>query len=338
MTEISETPQRPFHVLALSGGGFRGLYTATVLKELESDFGGLIADHFDLICGTSVGGLLAMGLAREVPAAELQAMFEFNGNRIFGSAHWLARLGRKIASPFRPKHGAEGLKSVLEERFGATTIGDLRHRLLVPAVNGSTGCGQFFKTPHSPNLRRDYKLRLVDVGLATAAAPTYFPLHKIGDTGTFADGGLVANSPGLLGLHEARYILKVPSDVRVRVLAIGTMSEGATLRGSAALARGIWGWRALFDLVIAAQDFAVHSLLTHQLGDDYYRIDDPATPEQSKDISALDLATPASIKVLKERGTHAAQRHSSSPGMRPFLAHRAAPPALYHGPHKNTES
>lgn len=339
MTEIPEISQPSFHVLALSGGGFRGLYTATVLKELESDFGAPIANHFDLICGTSAGGLLAMGLAAEVPAAELQAMFELSGSRIFGSANWIVRLWRTITSSISTRHGPRGLRSVLEERFNTKTVGDLRHRLLVPAVNYSTGRGQFFKTPHTPDLSRDHKLKLVDVGLATAAAPTYFPLHKIGDIGTFADGGLVANSPGLLGLHEARHIIKVAREVRVRVLAIGTMTQGATLPGSATLRRGILRWGTkLFDLVISAQEFAVHSMLTHELGDDYYPIDDPATPQQSKDISALDLVTPGSIKVLKERGTHAAQRHSALPGLKPFLAHRAAPPNLYHGPNKNTES
>lgn len=338
MTDTTPPVLPPFHVLALSGGGFRGLYTATVLKELEGDFGGPIANHFDLICGTSVGGLLAMGLAAEVPAATLQAMFEKGGPRIFGSSRRVSRLLGWIRKWITAKHGPEGLRAVLTEQFGSKTIGELRHRLLVPAVNYSTGQGQFFKTPHTINFRRDHKLSLVDVGMATAAAPTYFPLHQIGNVGTFADGGLVANSPGLLGLHEARHILQVREEARVRVLAVGTMTLGATLSGSASLTPGILGWGTkVFDLVISAQEFAVHSMLQHQLGDNYCRIDDPATPEQSRDISSLDLVTPAAIKVLKERGTHAAQRMSGSLALKPFLAHRAPPPDFYHGPNKNAE-
>jgi patatin-like phospholipase/acyl hydrolase len=65
-----------YHVLALSGGGYRGLYTATVLAELETALGRPIACHFDLICGTSAGGMLALGLAAEIPAHELKALFE----------------------------------------------------------------------------------------------------------------------------------------------------------------------------------------------------------------------------------------------------------------------
>ena len=73
-----------YHVLALSGGGYRGLYTATVLAELEAVLGRPIASHFDLICGTSAGGMLALGLAAEIPASELKALFEDEGGRIFG--------------------------------------------------------------------------------------------------------------------------------------------------------------------------------------------------------------------------------------------------------------
>jgi predicted acylesterase/phospholipase RssA len=199
---------RPFHVLALSGGGFRGLYTATVLKHLEAQLGAPLASRFDLICGTSAGGLLALGVAAEIPAAGLQAMFQEHGGRIFNSRGGLRRLlgGLKVAA----KHSPDGLRGVLEEMFGELTIGDLKHRVLIPSVNYSKGSGQFFKTPHAPQFSQDHVHKLVDVGMATAAAPTYFPLHQIGEEGVFADGGLVGNSPGLFGLHEAHHVLKVP--------------------------------------------------------------------------------------------------------------------------------
>ena len=159
-----------FHILALSGGGFRGLYTATVLKHLEESFGSPLAAHFDLICGTSAGGLLALGLAAEIPATELQMMFERDGKRIFGTRSLLRRLLTKF---FIAKHSPTGLRDVLEERFKDGTVGDLKHRVLIPTVNYSSGKGQFFKTPHAPKYEMDHHRRLVDVGLATAAAP-YF--------------------------------------------------------------------------------------------------------------------------------------------------------------------
>ncbi len=184
----------PFHVLALSGGGFRGLYSATILANLEEALGVPLARRFDLICGTSVGGLLAIGVAAEVRRADLCSLFEHNGKRIFGSHEWWRHW--PLAKWFRAKHASTGLRRVLAELFGAATLGDLQHRVLIPAVNANTGKSQFFKTPYHPSFERDYKLSLVDVSLATAAAPTYFPLHRIPSVGVFADGGLVGNSPG----------------------------------------------------------------------------------------------------------------------------------------------
>lgn len=325
-------PQPDFHILALSGGGFRGLYTATVLKHLEESLGAPLANRFDLICGTSAGGLLALGLAAEIPASELQTMFERDGKRIFGSRSLLRRFLTKWVVA---KHSADGLRSVLEERFQHQTIGDLRHRILIPAVNYSSGKGQFFKTPHAPNFEMDHRRRLVDVGLATAAAPTYFPLHRIEDEGVFADGGLVGNSPGLFGLHEARQVLQVHPDATIRVLAIGTMTLGTTLRGSAWLNRGIFMWGAkVFDLVISAQENAVDAMLQHLLDTNYVRIDDPATPDQSKDISSFDQASPAAIDVLTSRGTQAARRALGTPAFAPFKTHMAERPTFFHGPNK----
>jgi uncharacterized protein len=326
---------RPFHILALSGGGFRGLYTATVLKHLEEQLGAPLASRFDLICGTSAGGLLALGLAAEVPAADLQAMFQQQGSRIFNSR---GRVRQALGTWTMAKHSAEGLRGVLQEQFSDMTIGDLKHRVLIPTVNYSKGSGQFFKTPHAPQFYLDHKHRLVDVGLATAAAPTYFPLHQIGEEGVFADGGLVGNSPGFFGLHEAHHVLQVPRGPGcARVLAVGTMTLGATKRGASGLDWGVWQWRtALFDLVISSQEQAVDSMLKHLLAGDYVRIDDPATPDQSRDIAKLDMVTPQAIEVLTTRGTQAARRALGDPGLEPFRRHMAATPIFYHGPNKTS--
>lgn len=321
----------PIHILALSGGGYRGLYTATVLAELEKVLGRPIAQHFDLICGTSAGGMLALGLASEIPATELKDLFEKQGGRIFGSRSLSRRL---FGFWLTAKHSSEGLRGVLADRFGDTTLGDLKHPVLIPAVNYSTGKGQFFKTPHHPSFELDYGLKLVDVAMATAAAPVYFPLAR-NDRGVFADGGLVGNSPGLFGLHEARRYLTTDPQVQVRVLSIGTMTVGATVRGGANLDRGFGKWRgSLFDLVISAQESSVHYMLGHALGQDYYKIDDQATPDQSKDVKALDRVSIAATNTLKHRGTHAAQRAIGDPAFQPFRYHQAAAPIFFHGSQK----
>jgi len=321
-----------YHVLALSGGGYRGLYTATVLAELEAVLGRPIAAHFDLICGTSAGGMLALGLANEIPALELKGLFEDQGNRIFGRRSLARRLfGFWLAA----KHDSAGLQGVLNERFGSTTIGDLKHRVLIPAVNYTTGRGQFFKTPHHPTFELDHRMQVTDVAMATAAAPVYFPLSR-NDRGVFADGGLVGNAPGLFGLHEVRTFLAPGGQAEIRVLSIGTMTIGATLRGGATLDRGFGMWRGgLFDLVISAQESSVDYMLRQSLGDKYLQIDDQATPDQCRDIKALDRVSVGATNTLKDRGKHAAQRALGNPLFKPFRDHIAASPVFYHGPLKN---
>lgn len=322
-----------YHVLALSGGGYRGLYTATVLSELEAMLERPIASHFDLICGTSVGGLLALGLAADIPAVELKALFEENGNRIFGCRSLLRRV---FGFWLTAKHASSGLKEVLTERFQDMTVGNLKHRVLVPAVNYTTGRGQFFKTPHHQSFEFDHHMKLVDVALATAAAPVYFPLSR-NDRGVFADGGLVGNAPGLFGLHEVRTFLAPNQQARVRVLSIGTMTIGATVRGGASLDRGFGKWRGgLFDLVISAQESSVDYMLRQSLGADYYQIDDKATPDQSRDVKALDQVSVGSTNTLKDRGVHAAQRALGDPLFKPFRSHQAGAAAFFHGPNKNS--
>ncbi len=325
--------QPPFHVLALSGGGYRSLYTATVLAELEAALGHPIGRHFDLICGTSAGGLLALGLAQEVPAKKLQSLFLDKGKRIFDDRNLVRRL---LGFWLRAKHSNAGLQEVLQELFKTETIGDLKHRVLVPTVNYSTGLGQFFKTPHHEKFEFDHRMTLVDVAMATSAAPVYFPLVR-NSRGVYADGGLVGNAPGFFGLHEVNTFLAQGRNAKVRVLAIGTMTIGATIRGGANLDRGILSWGGdLFDLVISAQASSSNYMLRQSLQDDYFQIDDAATPDQSKDVKALDRVTAASTNTLRDRATHAAQKALGDPLFQPFRSHFAAAPKFFHGPNKNS--
>jgi len=321
-----------YHVLALSGGGYRGLYTATILRYLEDNLGQPLAKHFDLICGTSAGGLLALGLAAEIPAAELQAMFEKEGSRIFGTRDWRRRLTGFL---LKAKHSNAGLRDVLTEKFGSKLIGELRHRVLVPAVNYSTGKGQFFKTPHHPSFELDHQMTLVDVALATSAAPVYFPIVR-NSRGAFVDGGLVGNAPGFFGLHEVRTFLAGDSLAKIRVLSIGTMTNGATMKGSTKLDRGLFQWKeSLFDLVISAQESSVDYMLRQVLRDDYVSLDEKPTPDQSTDVKKLDQVTAAATNTLKDRAAHTFQRALGDPCFQPFRRHLAKPAMFYHGPNKN---
>jgi patatin-like phospholipase/acyl hydrolase len=189
-------PLDRFQILALSGGGFRGLYTAKVLADIEESIGAPVATRFDLLAGTSIGGILALALALEIPAAKMVRMFEKQGGQIFKRRF---SLGGYLRAPYTQASLGELLRS--DDLFGLRTLGSCKHPVIVPAINYTTGRPVVFKTPHHHNFLRDHKHLVADVALATSAAPGYFPRHVFGNS-QYIDGGLFANAPGLLGVHR----------------------------------------------------------------------------------------------------------------------------------------
>ena len=138
---------------------------------------------FDLIAGTSVGGIIALGIANEVPAARIKDAFERNGTRIFSGRRPPGTVFGKLRDVLRstvfPKYDPGPLRDTIVDIIGADTrVGDIKHPCLIPTVCLTKGGPQIFKTDHHPNFSRDLRLRAVDVALATSAAPTYFPVAR----------------------------------------------------------------------------------------------------------------------------------------------------------------
>lgn len=333
MSSQEDSTSRPVHVLALSGGGFRGLFTATVLELLEERLGYPLARRFDLICGTSVGGLLALGLALEIPTAKLKGLFTEHGKEIFSGRKWGWLL---IPGWGCARHSADGLRSVLADGsiFGAKKIEDLRHPVIIPTVNIAKGLGQVFKTPHHPKFELDHKTLLTDVALATTAAPTYFPIAR-NERGVFVDGGLLANAPGFYGYHEAKHFLNANPE-QVRVLSIGTLSLGKSVRGGTYSDKGILGWgKKIVDIILAVQEGSADYLLKHELGERYLFVDASPTSDQIRDVSSLDKVSKRSIETLTHLGHSTAQTTLGLPNFQPFRMHEAAPVVFYHGKNAN---
>ena len=296
---VAAEEARPFQILALSGGGFRGLYTARILADLEQHIGAHIATRFDLLAGTSIGGILALALANEIAAERMVQLFEEHGEEIFHR--------RRIRRMFRSPYTQDALRGLLceQELFGDLTLGHAKHPVLVPAINYSTGQPVIFKTPHHPSFSRDCQHRLIDIALATSAAPGYFPRHRF-DQCQYVDGGLFANAPGLVALHEARQFF-AQREEDLRVVAIGTMSSKFTVDPRRSRGGGTYDWgglnpanmpRRLFGLAISAQEAMTHHLLRHRLSADrYHHVDDELTDARAGAV-ALDKTDRAAREVL----------------------------------------
>lgn len=321
-----------FQILALSGGGFRGLYTAKILADLEQEIGGPIARHFDLITGTSIGGILALALALEVPADRLVELFVRHGGMIFRK-RW------SFKGIWRAPYSARHLQTLLEadEIFGQRLLGEVLHPVIVPAINYSTGKPVIFKTPHHATFKRDHQLRLVDIALATSAAPAYFPRHCFGNN-QYVDGGLFANAPGLLGVHEAQtFFARQMEDVWM--LSIGTMSSRFTVNPSRNREGGTWDWggispvetpKRLFGLAISVQESLTDFIVRHRLGDRYEHLDDELTDQRARAV-ALDKADAAAREVLLGNAGERSKVAIGDLRVQQFLGHRAAAPAFHYG-------
>lgn len=322
-----------FNILSLSGGGFLGLYTATVLARIEQDLDRPIASCFDLLAGTSIGGIIALGLAAGRSAKEIEEAFESNGTRIFSDrAAPTTNMGRLLdhsRSLFSPKYDGVALRETIAEIVGeGTLIGDLKHPVIVPTVNLTKGSPQVFKTAHHKSFQRDHRLKVADVALATSAAPLYFPVAEIGDE-MFVDGGLYANSPDLMALHEAEYFFKVPAE-DVSILSIGTTTANFSLSHRTGTQLGALDWAGrLPQTVISAQQMDVEYMLRHKLGDRYLRIDMVQSKEQERDLG-LDVATDDAQRTIRAMASASHQAVVNNDTLKAILSHQPEKPHFYY--------
>lgn len=235
--EGPETPRR--RILCIDGGGILGTFPAAFLAELEQHLGRPIGSYFDLIAGTSTGGILAIGLSLGLSAAELLKLYETRGPEIFGAHRggvgnrFYATL-RDLRWLYRPKHDSRALRGVLEEILGNRRIGEAKTRLIVPAWNPIARSVYIYKTAHHPRLKTDYRSFAVDTALATSAAPTYFPHHITQDDIGLLDGGVWANNPIAIAVVEAITLLGWPRE-SLHVLSLGCLEEAYTVSKAAGI-------------------------------------------------------------------------------------------------------
>ena len=207
-------------ILSIDGGGFKGVYPTAFLAFIEDQIGRSVADYFDLIVGSSTGGIVALSLGLGMSAREILEMYEELGPKLFDHHSVLGTFKRITGTEYNPKP----LEDILRTRFGDKTLKDSKNRLVITSLDLQTAEPVRFRTPHHPDYACDSKIKAVDVALATTAAPTYLPPH-ISETGShLVDGGLWAANPVELGVVEAIGILNWPRE-HIRALSLGCTDE-----------------------------------------------------------------------------------------------------------------
>lgn len=263
---------KPLRILSIDGGGIRGLIPALVLAELERQTGRAVADCFDLIAGTSTGGILALGLA--VPgeggrphysAQDLAGLYLKEGGRIFDESLW-----RRLTNPMglrAAKYPSDGLEGVLAEYFGEARLKDALVEVLVTAYDLEKRDAFFYRRRRArADARYDVPMRVAARG--TSAAPTYFEPLLVswpGDRDVLVDGGVFANNPAMCAYAEARQGLGGSAE-DILLVSLGTGIHTTPYRYEEAKGWGVAGWArpildVIFDGVADTVDYQLRQLL-----------------------------------------------------------------------------
>lgn len=286
-------------ILCLDGGGIKGLFAAQILADLEESIGEPLYLYFDMFSGTSTGAIIAAGLAYGIPAAKIRDLYAECAKDIFPQDH---KIFRALSRIFTSKFSNKALANQLTKIFADAKIGDCKTRLLIPSVNLSTGKVQVFKTSHAPDLRYDYQRKIVDVLLATTAAPTYLPPYQM-YSGTYIDGGIGANNPSLLALTEAVSARCGWKREDIYLLSLGcTESISSVTTGQEKM--GALDVMKLISLFMSAESQYSHNIVSILLPQGHYlRIN----PVDRSNQGALDGSGPDVLQYLTAMGKCEAQ-------------------------------
>jgi predicted acylesterase/phospholipase RssA len=312
-----------FNVLALDGGGLKGLFTAKFLFDIEQHLGVKVADHFDLITGTSTGGIIALGLGLGIPTGQILDFYINEGPKIFDAPGW---------GVIHAKYSAAPLCESLTRVFGDRLLGDSKNRLVIPAFNIQRREVKLFKTRHAERFLKDWKMKAVDVAMATAAAPTYLPSFVDDSKIEYVDGGVWANNPSLLGVIEAMTVLGVDKS-QIQLVSVGTTRE--VVRMDAIKKDGgmaAWALKAS-DVFIGADSAGAEAMCELLLRDDpdenaerYVRIN----PSVAKGEFKLDKLSESLIALAAREAEHESRRlrkrffSNEAPRFEPFAITKIA--------------
>ena len=279
-------------VLAIDGGGIRGLIPALVLAELEDRAGRPVFELFDLMAGTSTGGIIVCALCAPdpLPAAEVATIYEEEGPRIFDRS--VFQRIQSAGGLIDEKYDAGALDRALERFIGDKRLSATRPDLIVPTYDTAAPGPYFFKTTSAREDPAD-DARLADVARATSSAPTYFEPLEL-DSRSLLDGGVFAVNPGMSALAE---VLRYHPEAAVRLVSLGT-GERTTKRSFDEIKDwGLVEWaRPILDVVFDGISDAVDYQLRHALGEErYWRFQ----VELTRASDDLDDASEENIALLR---------------------------------------
>lgn len=262
-----------YHILALDGGGIRGVYTAVVLQRLAAQVPGFI-ERADLLAGTSTGGIIALGLGQGISPQSLIDLYKNNGDAIFSRTVW--REIRDLNDLVGAKYDNSDLERIIQAAFGDRTLDDLLPRhVLIPSFDldneAKPPATRMWKPKFFHNFEgsdSDGAQRIADVALRTSAAPTYFPVYE-----GYVDGGMVANNPSMAALAQAIHPTTGKQQLAdLRLFSVGTGLTPVFVSGNE-MDWGLAQWAHLLaDMMIEGMMGVADYECKQLLGTQYFRL------------------------------------------------------------------
>jgi patatin-like phospholipase/acyl hydrolase len=313
---LSWPKDKPFRILSIDGGGICGILPASILAELEQRFldGKSVAGYFDMIAGTSTGGILALGLGGGLTSAAIRDVYVQRGGLIFPRGTWLTRRLRRFRRYVRYVYDAGILETELYRIFENRVLGESQVRLCIPSFEGRYGEPWIYKTPHHPDYKNDQHERMVRVGMATSAAPTYFKAFE-NDHYVMVDGGIWANNPIMNAVSDALSCFALDRR-QIQILSIGCGETSFSVTRKLAFG-GLISWREVIKAAMRAQSRNALGQAYLLVGkDQVMRLDSPesATPIELDDYGrACNELPPMARSLIEASGQEIARMYFHSP-------------------------
>ncbi|SCB51243.1 Patatin-like phospholipase/acyl hydrolase [Bradyrhizobium shewense] len=249
-----------------------------------------------MIVGTSTGGIIALGLSIGKAASTILDLYMLNGSKVFPPTFWNFL---KIRSAWRwtqavqnHRYDPDILKALLDSVFGSLTVGNALRRLCIPSFDGFTEVN-VFKTPHHKDYRLDWRESMLTVAMATAAAPTFFPVYRSGER-MFADGGVWANNPVMIGLVDALVCYQLQRR-QVHILSLGTGDTEMPFTKGQLLHGGLWDWKEIIMSAMHLQSQNAIGQAGLLIGrDQLMRVNAPPPTQKEKPIDLDDYVRASS--------------------------------------------
>jgi patatin-like phospholipase/acyl hydrolase len=286
-----------------------------------------------MICGTSTGGLIAIGLANGMSAQSLVDLYVTKGSVLFPTSN--NTFMRSFQNSYKTikqiffsnKHSVKPLKSILEDLFEEKTMKDANNLLCIPSFNLTSGQPKVFKKSGNQTEHFvDDAIKFVDIALATSAAPSYYPIHEHNEF-LYTDGGVWANNPSLCGLLEAidYYVGEGKDYDDFSILSISSITTPNGWVSTSNKSKSIIGWnKKLFETAMDGQSYFTDYFLKKvipkiQPKGDYIRIESPKLSPSQMNVITMDRADKKTLSTIRTLGNQVGNTYATNPKILAFF-------------------